>query len=436
MDDRPQKKRRPEAAVRHSPPKKRRRRTSQAATKQHADNKNTRVARMVGTSRLRSRAAQLGADVPIQELKGQRVRSKSLQEHQDTDAMAHRLKTGRTVQMCLRLMAFHVLAPLKSVEEQKQLQPSKGLSAKFLGSWVFIIDVFTRRGIPLADIAHLVQTQDSEHNPLIRLSHTQTVPQSDLQEVGFWFRPINVQKGGVTFEAVEQEAPQVLSSLQEWMGQAAKVAELQRSEPKFSLPVPRYNSNVMQVVPSSAISHTAARPDHVTNPRHDRGEVKFFLDLPLPVPMEVRPYRCRECEKIAPDADSSDRQSYFSPTDQDILAAASQVTPHARIFSTSRSSLICISLHCLLYLFHTFFEELNLRSVRRRLADLYASNLLSMSHRIPSPDHLLWPMTAVPHRGALKELLFGYFNKFVRKRVQALVEWHLGCRHVILFIVF
>ena len=66
------------------------------------------------------------------------------------------------------------------------------------------------------------------------------------------------------------------------------------------------------------------------------------------------------------------------------------------------------------------------REVRRRLVDLYSSNLLSMSANLPSPDHLLWPLTAVPHAGAMKELLFHYFRTFIRKRVQAMGDWCLG----------
>ena len=71
-------------------------------------------------------------------------------------------------------------------------------------------------------------------------------------------------------------------------------------------------------------------------------------------------------------------------------------------------------------------DQKSRREVRRRLVDLYSSNLLSMSANLPSPDHLLWPLTAVPHAGAMKELLFHYFRTFIRKRVQAMVDWCLG----------
>ena len=37
-------------------------------------------------------------------------------------------------------------------------------------------------------------------------------------------------------------------------------------------------------------------------------------------------------------------------------------------------------------------DQKSRREVRRRLVDLYSSNLLSMSANLPSPDHLLWPL--------------------------------------------
>jgi hypothetical protein len=97
----------------------------------------------------------------------------------------------------------------------------------------------------------------------------------------------------------------------------------------------------------------------------------------------------------------------------------------ARVLETPRDGTLVASPVFLLHLLQNFYEELNIRSVRRKLADLYSANLLTMSRDLPSADTLLWGMSAIPHTHGIKLLIFNFFKNFINARVQAMVDAQL-----------
>lgn len=66
---------------------------------------------------------------------------------------AKRLQAGRTVTVALMLARFHVFQPLQQDSSMDTLPPTRGLNAFHKGTDVFIVDLFTRWGSELADVA-------------------------------------------------------------------------------------------------------------------------------------------------------------------------------------------------------------------------------------------------------------------------------------------
>ena len=364
------KKRRAEAAVKRSPARKRARRGTEPTRTQAqlAESRASSMAKLVGTAQLRRRASHLGAQEPEQAPRVDRAQRPSWQHNHDAERMSQRLKAGRTVDICMQLMAFNLLSPITTAENKLQLRAAKGLSAKKRSvphQNFFIIDVFHRRGVPLVDIAPLTPKEKDEPGALFFLGAIQTVKQENLREISFRSRPTSIQRKKVEFQLVDVVQDNVIQQLCEWLSQAQKVAELQRSEPNtWFAPQAHEVRQPLAVRPSSAIAHSLSHPDHSTQPRQDRGEVKFLLHLPTPIPMEIRPHRCRTCSGHATDEESN--AHYFSHTDDDILQAASSLASNLRIFRGTRSGLICISVHCLLWMLQAWYEELNMRLGHRQ----------------------------------------------------------------------
>ena len=351
------KKRRAEAAVKVSPVRKRIRKSKSSEPVQPREGRATRLSRMTGASQLRSRALHLGAQAPKEPAKVDRDQKPRFRQNQQAERMSSRLAAGRTVDICLQLMSFHLLSSFTEVEDRPRLRAAKGLSAKYLRGWVFILDVFQRRGMPMADVAKLQPQEPEEPEGLFVLGNIETVQQVELQDISFRFRPTAVHRGHVQFQFVENVPRNVILQLSEWLGQAQKVAAHRVSEPTTWCAPLAHERKIVSVTPSSAAEHSEFHAGHTTQPRQDRGDVKFLLDLPLPVPMEVRPHRCRTCERSADTAATS----YFSPTDTDILQACAGEAKQVRIFRGSRCGLICISVHCLLWMLQTWHDELNMR---------------------------------------------------------------------------
>lgn len=374
--------------------------------------KKNKVASMVGKRRLRQRGDELGHAAAEEEADHSLRRS----DPANQTSMHKRLLKGRTQDNCLRLMNFHLLKPLTQ-NGLRYCVPQRGLSCKIYGkSWVFILDTFVRRGEPMADIATL---QKQAETGTYSLQDVRTVPQAVLRNVGFHFRPLSRVKDIVHFAEVPQMAGHIVPELAEMLSNAVMIAAKHVSEPKQKLTHVQTEEKVMQVIPAAAKIHMQQYPNHVVAPRADKGHIKFLLDLPVPVPFQVQPYRCRTC---GPRTDEDNASNYFAVTEKDILESFQLVCPGVHVLQSDRSGCLFLSPQCLFYLLTSWYEELNVRAVRRRLADLYSANLLSLSKTLPTPDSLVWGLSAVPHAGAMKEILFQFFKEFVAKRVQAMVD--------------
>jgi hypothetical protein len=93
-----------------------------------------------------------------------------------------------------------------------------------------------------------------------------------------------------------------------------------------------------------------------------------------------------------------------------------------RILKTAKDGTLMATPIFLLHLLQNFYEELNLNAVRRKLADVYSANLLTISLQLPSSDSLLWGMSSIPHVNGIKSLIFNFFRNFIEARVQIMMD--------------
>ena len=94
----------------------------------------------------------------------------------------------------------------------------------------------------------------------------------------------------------------------------------------------------------------------------------------------------------------------------------------AHVLQTKKNGQLLVTGRFLFHLLLSFYEDLNLHALRRKIADLYSANLLAMAASLPGTDVMLWTMSSIPHTPALKALIFHFFRIFVEKRVQLMVD--------------
>jgi hypothetical protein len=249
--------------------------------------------KMLGRDKLMKRRLTLGAAEPSASsarVTRPRHDARDAATPRSSEGMAQRLLAGRCVDNCLRLMNMHLLSPARAWNPSC-LQPQRGLSAKLDGQDVFVVDVFTRRGLKLADVAPLKKRDCSSWV----LGRAETVKQERLEAVGLRFKPLDVKGKEVVFVSVPNQDVDSVLALPDTLAQARSVAAGQKPVSPCNLPQLSRNNALRSVVPASARKHVEQNPGHVTEHRNDKGEIKFMLDLPTPVPIDVRPHRCKTC---------------------------------------------------------------------------------------------------------------------------------------------
>ena len=87
-------------------------------------------------------------------------------------------------------------------------------------------------------------------------------------------------------------------------------------------------------------------------PRADKEKHRFLLDLPVPVPVDVTPYRCSKCQH----SKATKEANYFPVQIEDILAEF----PAACVCSTARDGVMLASPWFLLHLLHLLHEDVGL----------------------------------------------------------------------------
>jgi hypothetical protein len=184
---------------------------------------------------------------------------------------AKRLQAGRTVTVALMLARFHVFQPLQQDSSMDTLPPTRGLNAFHNGTDVFIVDLFTRWGSELADVAALSETCSGTW----RLGKVQTVHRAQLTGVGLRYKVKALTRGIVQLERIQDMvAPDVPRHFKETEALAFRLLHAN------TIQWPSMDPGQQQphsVVPLGASLH-GRLCGHEVRPRCDKGGIRLVLD--------------------------------------------------------------------------------------------------------------------------------------------------------------
>ena len=232
--------------------------------------------------------------------------------------------------------------------------------------------------------------------------HVQTIKRKDLTEVGVHFHVLP-RKGGVTStlrfrRLASPDAPAVLQTTQAqqlhalanlWGGGTSKT----QWEQSGTWPT----EAVTRIVPAAAQEHQQEKQHNLIS-RSDQKRLRFVLDLPLPVLLDITPMRCRSSGCKA-------ESTHFTVTWKDIQDRF----PGLLRWQGRKLGEIVFTKKLFLYLVQSFYEKLNMRSVRRGLVEYYANNIIALNVASP-PAELL---RSIPQSGTLAALLVSGMERFL-----------------------
>ena len=122
-----------------------------------------------------------------------------------------------------------------------------------------------------------------------------------------------------------------------------------------------------RIIPQELAMHLqeceARGEQHLPVPRFDQKGVGYVLDLPLPVPFDMRGYRCRTCSVIRT----------YSVRVSDVRTAFPGVLVH-RPRRTGR--VLFMTPRFLVHTVLSFYDSLNARELKRKLVEYYSANAL------------------------------------------------------------
>ena len=398
-----------------------------------------------------------------------------------TEALAARLVAGRTVGMLAALLdtrVFQFDSCQDAVDVAESMVPRRGLQATYGDRSVFILETFTRYRRKFADVVEIRASRDDddEQGSIYRLGKLHTCPWDDLSNVRCEFLVSKADERGVLLEKVTDQAV-LQSSLERFRSSRCAIqAAIASTVPQ--LPLARDRPDTCAVVPEAAREHAESSKlrgrEHSVRPVGARFDYKFILDMPLNLAVDARPHRCWTCHEerrktsakplrsLRPEtADAShgagsdddlpireyicssveqadvvaEGQTYFPVTDDDLREAVPGLIVCRR---WKRSPPIYMTIRFLLEACQSFYECLNVRDLRRRLASTYAANALADMQRMDSrgaqPYAPLWQLKALQKNQALRRIVQAAFSAFINERVQSLRARQLiynaqGLRH-------
>ena len=360
-------------------------------------------------------AAAAASLQPLVEPPSKRRSCRGMQGDRAVDAMAQRLAMGRTDHLLARLVGTRLLTNDLSDVAVAEVGPQAGLFGTVDGGDVFIVDAMTRRGVAYADVAYLEHpprdAKDVNSNVRV-LGLVRTVKAETVKNIGLHFDiTISDRKrvrctprtGSFADEAARYAA-----------FNSARHASWTYVREGTSVASTRHNfkpGQVHHVMPREALLHQAATGHSLIQPRDDFSpDAHYILDLPLPIAIDIRPYRCRTCQSrnetdIACRRNLPLRRFAFDVTDADVC----DVAPGVLCYSREKRGTLYFTDKFLLTLVQMFVSRMNVREVRRTIVDMYSSNMLSLDFSVLHGDlgafSLVNPLRSVPDNALLGSML-------------------------------
>jgi len=260
---------------------------------------------------------------------------------------AKRLKAGRTVNACLFMTQPPLMHPVPAALEAPH-RPERGPSCQVDGHKCFIVNTFTRRGVPMVDIALLARMQ--EKGAKWHIASMKTVRVDKATSVGLHFKVSNIERRPVEFEQVGDANDEDVTNVPRLFVNLLQIAATYFADTVRGVPMPDMQEQVCRVVPATAVGHCRTHAGHRTVPRQDKKQVKFVMDLPVPVPVDLRPHRCVTCQS----APGSESGNYFKVTFGDFC----QQMPQVRILHAEGHGVHYVQPVFLAHMLHLLYEEL------------------------------------------------------------------------------
>lgn len=135
------------------------------------------------------------------------------------------------------------------------------------------------------------------------------------------------------------------------------------------------------VKPKRAVDHEQQVSGHTCQPRSLRTNAppQFVWDFPMPVPVDVRPWRCVECSHCGQSQRGEDT-TYMKVSPEDVQA----VVPDAWCIQVPLKGTFFVTIRFLLRFLTVLSGELNFRQTRRKLLDTYIANIIGAIGRLPA----------------------------------------------------
>lgn len=293
------------------------------------------------------------------------------------ETLAARFATGRTLANLVAVMQARLFSVTDSIAQTDALKPVPGLFASHQGLDVFIVNAFSRHRVDQVDILPLRPT-NSDGIFIARWKDVFTCPQSELSDVGAHFQPASTSSSrarltmkfarvnvDVHVNPTTLHAHLAMSWFQFWRSSPGTSGyELCMNSGQHSL-----GFQACSVVPERMQAHVdqfrVSGETHLVKPRSDEKQIGFVLDLPLPIPFDMRGYRCITCQ--------TDRTSdcTFQVIDDDVR----RVFPGVLVCTQRQERKLYMTRRFLVHLVLSFYDVLNARALRRKLVEYYTSNM-------------------------------------------------------------
>ena len=331
--------------------------------------------------------------------------------------LAARFAAGRTLPRLLQLMRMHPLKVVPSGSASAPVRPAAGLFTTIRGEPVWIVGTFTRRNTKLADVVPLRSSGGrlGQRQFVARYSEVRSVQQSDQGEVGLFFRALPRRSSGcrlATLNFVRRQLPG--ASQQAGDIQVAQTVRILAESWGSSINTLATESSVTishavrQIVPSDLREHMevcrARGEEHAVVRRHDRAATRRVLEIPLPIEVDCRIHRCMTCQR------QGNLRTCYQLTEKDWQAEFPGLLRHQAPCKGTH----WMTRRFLLYFVQSFIEKLNVREVRRALAEYYSTNALALSGGARGLSYL----SAVPSCHALRSILCLALYNFLKVMVR------------------
>ena len=247
--------------------------------------------------------------------------------------------------------------------------------------------------------------------------HVYSVRHQDLEDIGVHFQVLP-RKGGLTatlrfrrlcstqVSAMNQttQAQHLHALANLWSGVACT--------PHLTEPCANLWSadSLIRVLPAAAEEHQR-QSNHTVLPRPEHRRIRFVLDLPVPLQLDTTPMRCRSIG-------CASETRYFTVTWDDLQARF----PGLLRWHGDKFGEVLFTKKLLLYLVQSFYERLNMRSVRRGLVEHYANNILALNVASPASELL----RSIPQSGTLAALLVSGMERFLQDPWTALLTFYVS----------